>query len=174
MPFALILGLASGAIAGHLLLGVARAQSSCPVEWWDGNNKQNTRYDDRDGVWEDNHWHGYGAADTLYSQACNDNYLYGDGENDQVHAGSDSDHIYPGAGHDTLYGGAGYDDTVEGGDGPDDIYDRESDDIDRLYGNIGNDYLYAYDQDTKDYLYGGPDTDTCAADQGEYYVTGCE
>lgn len=102
--------------------------------------------------------------------------LRGDGNANNISAGSGDDWIYGRGGNDNLYGEAGNDvlygnegiDFLHGGDGADTLVGGA--DWDALYGEAGKDSLYG--NEGADYLFGGDDDDLLMGGAGADYLFG--
>ncbi len=68
-------GLLVGATLGMLSQS---AMAACSTEFWTGSSAANVRYDDGDGVDENNHWFFLDGNDFGRSLACNDDEVIGD------------------------------------------------------------------------------------------------
>lgn len=158
-------------VAGFALgLNPMTASAACPTENWTGSSAANIRYDDADGVDENNTWFFLGGDDLGRSLACNDNHLYGDVGDDDLGGGSGNDYVEGENGPDhILYGGKGTD-IVTGGPGYDVLIDNEGpatgapEDVDDLFGDEDNDSIDVQDGDNWDLAAGGAGSDTCLVD----------
>lgn len=163
LTVAALAGWVTGRLASVSFVGEAHA--ACAIEnWSDSSGGGITRYDDTDGVDEDNRWYGNSGNDILWTQACGDNHVGGDADNDQLHAGAGTDTIVGGIGNDSAWGGAGGDVTVLQA-GTDAYQDAETGDADQVWGDEGNDpSLSVVDGAGDDYVNGSSGTDTCFVD----------
>lgn len=80
---------------------------------------------------------GDGGNDTIYGGAGNDTVI-GDDGSDRLYGESGDDNVYGGAGMDMLFGGSGTD-SLWGGAGEDSLFGGQKEDIDQLYGEGDDD-----------------------------------
>ncbi|OED48754.1 hypothetical protein AB838_09610 [Rhodobacteraceae bacterium (ex Bugula neritina AB1)] len=85
------------------------------------------------------------AGDDTISGGLGDDVIYGQDGDDHLSGGEDNDSISGGSGSDTLFGGPGGDaDTLDGGDGDDDLVFGSGD---LAQGGTGDDRFFAYDSE---------------------------
>jgi hypothetical protein len=165
-------GLTAGLI-GAMSLAPATGQG-CNDEYWTGTNDPNTRYDDGDGDFEDNHWFFLEGNDYGRSLNCSDPEIWGDAGHDNIGGGGSEDELFGDSGSDNVYGGDG-NDILEGGLGDDFLQDDQGIDADILDGEDGeNDIIDVADGDWGDFAYGGAGgNDECRVDHQMEKTGGC-
>jgi hypothetical protein len=159
----------------------ALGQSSCGTdEFWTGTNSANTRYDDGDGLQEDNHWDFLDGNDYGRSLDCGDSDVDGGSGQDNLGGGGDNDSVWGHGGDDTMYGGEG-NDSLYGGEQSDVIQDDQggatgNSDFDYGVGEDGVDDVVDFlDGDVDDSANGGAgSSDHCLVDHTSEKTGGCE
>jgi Ca2+-binding RTX toxin-like protein len=168
-----VVAVLSGWTVGTLVSSFVARATVCDVETWDGTSAADTRYDDTDGVDEDNVWNGHAGNDFLRALACSDGEVRGGADSDDLGGGSGADSLYGDDGADTLAGGT-EGDSLSGGDGADALTDNQTGDADTASGGLGNDDpVDVADGDGNDTADGGSGTDHCLSDTGDSRVS-CE
>ena len=166
---AVVCGWSIGALASAFVAHAA----GCPVEGWTGTSGPDVRYDDTDGVDEDNQWFALDGSDLLRSLACDDSVVRGEGGGDDLGGGSGSDYVEGDGGNDTVAGGAG-NDSLFGNDDADSLQDNQTGDTDDAHGGPGDDpSIDVQDGDGNDSADGGLGSDHCVTDGGDSR-SGCE
>lgn len=146
------------------------ADAACPTENWTGTSAMNVKYDDADGVDENNTWFFLAGNDFGRSLACNDNHLYGDTGNDDLGGGAGDDRVDGEGGGDVILRGGNGDDILSGGVGNDIMQDQEGpatgspSDFDIVFGDEDDDSIDVQDGDNGDLASGGPGQDECFID----------
>lgn len=158
-----------GTLAAVAVGTSATAQGSCPTETINfGSGAQNVS-DLTDGVDEDNEWSMGAGQDIASVLPCDDRTVFGQNDNDEIHAGSGSDDVHGDANNDDIFGGTStfFGDRIIGDDGADELFDNESNEVDNLIGEAGPDIIDVQDGDGLDIANGGSQIDDCDSDPGD-------